>query len=145
MPVEPDDFTGVVQEIPRMPPIGYGNDKRSMLKHISLPELPLPHAAGTAYPAGDRILSGCQSTAAPPGIKAPPVFPNCEVFMSSNGPFSLPTFFDASLPMLKELLPDIMSCSAAGLVGEGSECLGLGRRDFPRSRLGARILSVDTR
>ena len=27
--------------------------------------------------------------------------------------------------MLKELLPDIMSCSAAGLVGEGSECLGL--------------------
>lgn len=68
-----------------MPPIGYGNDKRSMLKHIRLPELPLPHAAGTAYPAGDRILSGCQSTAAPPGIKAPPVFPNCEVFMSSNG------------------------------------------------------------
>ena len=34
-------------------------------------------------------------------------------------------FFQASLPVLNERLPDIMARSAAGLVGEGSECLGV--------------------
>ena len=33
--------------------------------------------------------------------------------------------FDSVRPMLTEALPDIMSCSAAGLAGEGSDCLGL--------------------
>ena len=34
-------------------------------------------------------------------------------------------FFESSLPQLRENIPDVMACSAAGLVGEGSECLGL--------------------
>lgn len=34
-------------------------------------------------------------------------------------------FFESSLPLLREQLPDILTQSAAGLVGEGSECLGL--------------------
>jgi len=34
-------------------------------------------------------------------------------------------FFEASRPMLDSQIPDIMSRSAAGLVGEGSECLGV--------------------
>lgn len=34
-------------------------------------------------------------------------------------------FFESALPSLRESIPDILSCSAAGLVGEGSDCLGL--------------------
>ena len=34
-------------------------------------------------------------------------------------------FFASALPLLKEHIPDVMAVSAAGLVGEGSECLGL--------------------
>ena len=34
-------------------------------------------------------------------------------------------FFQASLPLLNGRIPDIMACSAAGLAGEGSECLGV--------------------
>lgn len=34
-------------------------------------------------------------------------------------------FFTSALPLLKEHIPDVMAVSAAGLVGEGSECLGL--------------------
>ena len=45
--------------------------------------------------------------------------------MPSNGLALSRSFFDASLPLLRERIPDIMACSAAGLVGEGSECLGL--------------------
>lgn len=45
--------------------------------------------------------------------------------MSVSGLFLAQQFFNASLPVLNEHIPDIMECSAAGLVGEGSECLGL--------------------
>ena len=34
-------------------------------------------------------------------------------------------FFASALPLLRERIPDVMARSAAGLVGEGSECLGL--------------------
>lgn len=34
-------------------------------------------------------------------------------------------FFEAARPLLEDSIPDVMACSAAGLVGEGSECLGL--------------------
>ncbi len=45
--------------------------------------------------------------------------------MASNGLTLSRLFFESTLPMLKELLPDVMAHAAAGLVGEGSECLGL--------------------
>ena len=44
--------------------------------------------------------------------------------MTENGLALARRFFQASLPTLNEHIPDIMACSAAGLVGEGSECLG---------------------
>ena len=34
-------------------------------------------------------------------------------------------FFESALPSIRESIPDILACSAAGLVGEGSDCLGL--------------------
>lgn len=34
-------------------------------------------------------------------------------------------FFEASLPILRKRIPDIMAHAAAGLVGEGSDCLGM--------------------
>ena len=46
-------------------------------------------------------------------------------FMPFNGLALSRLFFEASLPLLRERIPDIMTRSAAGLVGEGSECLGL--------------------
>ena len=45
--------------------------------------------------------------------------------MVENGLSLARRFFEASLPILNEQIPDIMACSAAGLVGEGSECLGV--------------------
>ena len=45
--------------------------------------------------------------------------------MSSNGITLSRLFFESSLPLLREHLPDLMPRAAAGLVGEGSECLGL--------------------
>ncbi|MBO4318033.1 MAG: DUF4037 domain-containing protein [Mailhella sp.] len=33
-------------------------------------------------------------------------------------------FFESVRPLLERIIPDVMSCAAAGLVGEGSECLG---------------------
>ena len=48
-----------------------------------------------------------------------------EVIMSDSGLALSRRFFEASLPVLQEHIPDIMACSAAGLVGEGSECLGV--------------------
>lgn len=45
--------------------------------------------------------------------------------MTSTGLVLSRRFFEASLPALKERIPDILASSAAGLVGEGSECLGL--------------------
>ena len=48
-----------------------------------------------------------------------------EVFMSLPGLILSRRFFASALPLLKEHIPDVMAVSAAGLVGEGSECLGL--------------------
>ena len=48
-----------------------------------------------------------------------------EVPMADNGLSLARRFFQASLPVLNEHIPDIMARSAAGLVGEGSECLGV--------------------
>ena len=45
--------------------------------------------------------------------------------MNENGLNLARRFFQASLPILNKHIPDIMACSAAGLVGEGSECLGV--------------------
>ncbi|WP_294447537.1 DUF4037 domain-containing protein [Dialister succinatiphilus] len=45
--------------------------------------------------------------------------------MSSNGIDLSRRFFATVLPLLNERIPDVMTRSAAGLVGEGSECLGL--------------------
>lgn len=45
--------------------------------------------------------------------------------MSDSGLALSQRFFEASLPVLQEHIPDILACSAAGLVGEGSECLGV--------------------
>lgn len=45
--------------------------------------------------------------------------------MTENGLTLARRFFQASLPVLNRHIPDIMACSAAGLVGEGSECLGV--------------------
>lgn len=45
--------------------------------------------------------------------------------MPDNGLSLSRRFFEASLPTLNEHIPDIVACSAAGLVGEGSECLGV--------------------
>lgn len=45
--------------------------------------------------------------------------------MSASGLALSRLFFEASLPMLRERIPDVLERSAAGLVGEGSECLGL--------------------
>lgn len=45
--------------------------------------------------------------------------------MAENGLSLARRFFQASLPALNEHIPDIMARSAAGLVGEGSECLGV--------------------
>ena len=45
--------------------------------------------------------------------------------MAENGLSLARRFFQASLPALNEHIPDIMPRSAAGLVGEGSECLGV--------------------
>lgn len=45
--------------------------------------------------------------------------------MSLNGLSLSRLFFEASLPVLREHIPDVMAHAAAGLVGEGSECLGL--------------------
>ena len=45
--------------------------------------------------------------------------------MSASGLALSRLFFEASLPMLRERIPDVLESSAAGLVGEGSECLGL--------------------
>ena len=48
-----------------------------------------------------------------------------EVPMAENGLSLARRFFQASLPVLNEHIPDVMARSAAGLVGEGSECLGV--------------------
>ena len=53
-----------------------------------------------------------------------PAVPHTEDSMTENGLGLARRFFQASLPALNEHIPDIMACSAAGLVGEGSECLG---------------------
>ncbi len=45
--------------------------------------------------------------------------------MAENGLSLARRFFQASLPVLNEHIPDVMARSAAGLVGEGSECLGV--------------------
>ncbi len=45
--------------------------------------------------------------------------------MSLQGLSLARIFFEASLPLLRESIPDIMARAAAGLVGEGSECLGV--------------------
>lgn len=44
--------------------------------------------------------------------------------MSLNGLSLSRQLFETALPTLKEHIPDILSRSAAGLVGEGSDCLG---------------------
>ena len=45
--------------------------------------------------------------------------------MTSNGLTLSRQFFESSLPLLRTRMPDIMAHAAAGLAGEGSECLGL--------------------
>ena len=45
--------------------------------------------------------------------------------MTENGLSLARRFFQASLPVLNARISDVMSRSAAGLVGEGSECLGV--------------------
>ena len=45
--------------------------------------------------------------------------------MMENGLFLARRFFEFSQSILNEHIPDIMARSAAGLVGEGSECLGV--------------------
>ena len=45
--------------------------------------------------------------------------------MTQNGLSLARRFFEASRPMLDEHIPDVLARSAAGLVGEGSECLGV--------------------
>ena len=45
--------------------------------------------------------------------------------MTENGLSLSKRFFHASLPLLNRHIPDVMARSAAGLVGEGSECLGV--------------------
>jgi len=45
--------------------------------------------------------------------------------MTENGLSLSKRFFQASLPLLNRHIPDVMARSAAGLVGEGSECLGV--------------------
>ncbi|MBQ8664344.1 MAG: DUF4037 domain-containing protein [Mailhella sp.] len=45
--------------------------------------------------------------------------------MSESGLALSRRFFQASLPLLNDCLPDVMACAAAGLAGEGSECLGV--------------------
>lgn len=52
------------------------------------------------------------------------VLSSVEVCMPMNGLSLSRSFFEASLPLLRERIPDVMAHAAAGLVGEGSDCLG---------------------